>query len=109
MSARLSAGEASDVGQLLAASACRGQFSSSMPESYSSSGDSLVGALEFRREVKAGDSNGNRQREPSGSEVEPDVSGLGFSLDRVFVHLNRNDVGVRNLKHGVQKQLFLGK
>lgn len=36
------------VVQLLAASACRGQFSSSMPESYSSSADSLAGALKFK-------------------------------------------------------------
>lgn len=34
--------------QLLAASACRGQFSSSMPESYSSSEESLAGALKFK-------------------------------------------------------------
>ena len=34
--------------QLLAASACRGQFSSSMPESYSSSAVSLAGALKFK-------------------------------------------------------------
>lgn len=36
------------MAQLLAASACRGQFSSSMPESYSSSAGSLAGALQFR-------------------------------------------------------------
>lgn len=45
--------ETSDVVQLLAASACRGQLSSSMPESYSSSEDSLVGALEFKMEMMA--------------------------------------------------------
>ena len=40
--------EMSDMFQLLAASACRGQFSSSMPESYSSSAVSLAGALQFK-------------------------------------------------------------
>lgn len=38
--------------QLLAASACRGQFSSSMPESYSSSADSLAGALKFKQKLQ---------------------------------------------------------
>ena len=36
------------MGQLLAASACLGQFSSSTPESYSSSVDTFTGALEVK-------------------------------------------------------------
>lgn len=43
----------------------------------------------------------------TGKPCWPDVSGLWFSLDNLFVQLDSTDVGVWHFKHGLQKELLL--